>query len=170
MKEHLPLFSDIDGVITCGQKIWNAHYEVVEGVYTPQAYERLSLSKMFSDKDSWVLNNYGALITLVSNDMRISKQRCKDNDWNFIYVPENKEKKDYICKESGMYYYVGDAMPDLQCLLHAKIGFIPSDASSLLKRKCEKLSNIVLLTVKSGEGVLDNVVSLLIEAQLWSEK
>lgn len=163
-------FIDMDGCLASQGKIW---FEK----------ESLGVYKTISDHDSWAIDNVKtkADIVIISGDERINRSWAKRRGVPFIFTCEkgfHSEKWEYLkeywyANYSGepdrQYFYLGDAMPDFNCMTFSKMAFYPSDACITLKRRSDKFGHITGLKSKSGQGVFEEMVNTLIDISALPE-
>ncbi len=149
----LPIFADFDGTLTENKKFW------YEEAGWPKC---LRVMKALSDKD---VNLFGFLqpwLTVISNDNKLTPQLLDRYKISFIHVPSGEPKYPILRRSYlGNYIYVGDGLADTECLRESKIGFIPNNASSILKFKMMACPHVSKLETNGGDGVLDEIVYLL---------
>lgn len=148
------VFSDVDGCITTSYKI-----HLYDG-----------MAKAFSDKDSVaieILRNNKIPLILISGDKRINESWACSKNIAFHHEPKNKWariQKTYWKEIEKPWVYIGDAMPDFECLKNATYPFVPADCSKILiKKLLEAEACPIRLSTNGGAGVLDDVVCRLYE-------
>ncbi len=152
--------SDCDGVFT------------QPGKYYYEEDGELKVFKRFSDRDSnaiQLLKEQGIELVIISGDNRINKKWCEHKKLPFEYCPPNKCKlsileKKYPKQLSKPWVYIGDSMPDVECLNAATFAYYPQDVSLFLLSVLKK--NAIRVPVKGGEGVLEWIALDLIKREL----
>lgn len=159
------LCSDIDGCLTSQQKIL-----IDDG-------DKVKVAKLFSDKDSSIIERIKDQIhiVLVSGDSRINEKWAKSKEIDFILTPPGKDKLQYLydyLEEKNMtnveFAYLGNDLPDLNCIKYAKCGFYPNDMSCMLYHNAKKLYKDqeeffkYILNARGGEGCFEEMVFRLI--------
>lgn len=152
--------SDIDGCITKGQKIT---FETDDGI---------AVAKLFSDKDSYVASRIRDQLVFLTGDARVNLAWSAKHNVECMVADSNDKwfilKRYLEWRSIERFIYVGDCLPDYECLFHSYIGYIPADASATLQAKLqqEKVKHVYKLQVKGGDGVLDSVCQQLIDLHL----
>lgn len=151
------VFSDVDGCITTNVKIHHLN----------------GIAKAFSDKDSIaidILHKNKIQFVLISGDNRINESWAHNKNIIFHYEPKDKWtliQKRYWKETEDKWVYIGDAMPDFECLKNATYPFVPADASKILLLKLQEAeSPPTQLKTCGGDGVIDDVVARLYEMGL----
>lgn len=164
----LLFYVDFDGCITQPFKIWFPDND------------KINCGKIISDHDSFAINLLKDRLVFISHDRRINENWCKERSLSFICVPKEKEKFQYLKEDffrrtgkknpKNNYIYIGDTLADFECLKNSKFGFIPFDASGLLKYKLyvnsSTVSHIKKLKTCGGHGVLEESVLILASMQI----
>lgn len=187
------IFCDFDGCIASHGKIWHGKFQPaladpMSGRNLVEQGERLTVSKVISDHDSWAIDYFKeyAHIVIISGDNRINEAWAKRRGVPFIYTCpkgfhqdkwpfllnyiQNRENFDdagtveeWQSQESENdfypdFYYIGDAMPDYNCMVNAKRAYVPKDASTMLIAKLAKSeAKFKILNTSSGEGVFEEI-------------
>ena len=167
----IPIFCDIDGCISQNRKLWTENGK--------QFYK----SKALSDQDAYIINKLGNQIVLISGDREVNAAWAKRRDANFIFTAAEqvhgdkwKFLQDYWKRHildgtepQDNYIYIGDSMPDLNCMINAKIAYMPNDASLVLQYALNDVGvDAIVLDANGGEGVLDEVIVDLVYKELLS--
>ena len=186
-----PLFCDFDGCLTPPQKIWlpaekkdycgapefAAQYRQIVGAFG-------KVAKPISDYDSHILS-YEFIqqrVVFITADTRINPEWCEQH--NVRCIVDKHDKYDAICeywekhwKENDWaefpecaYYYLGDSMPDYECLEKAHRAFIPQCCSQWLRTKliCNDVQ-YTYLDRSGGEGCLEETILRICQAGDWEE-
>lgn len=166
-----PIFIlDMDGCIARQQKWWHENYShsMRESI--------LSVTKAISDHDSWVIDTIRdkAHIAIFSGDPRINQAWAARRKVDFVYTSDpNDFHQDKLEKllaylnQEGLagkpFYYLGDAMPDFNCMMNAEIAFTPSDCCfNLIRRLKRDGACVYQLQSKGGEGCFEEAIDYLI--------
>jgi len=173
MTPSILIYADCDGVIT-----------------TPLKYfDGVRFSKAFSDHDAYAISLLKPWLVLISQDptnaawaahkgvefVHVNGTTSWDkyialcSDWA-QRVREGKVTVDGLAPFSpdDRYIYVGDSLYDLDCLKHARYGFIPSDGSNLLRHQVAENAAIEVLDTSGGHGCLEEVLYKMI-FKLWDD-
>ena len=154
------IFSDVDGCLTSSYKTYS---DINTGL-------PLRVSKAFSDKDTTAIKilciNKIPLV-LISGDLKINAAWAHMHDVIFHHEPN--DKWEFIQKRYWKYIekpwaYIGDSLPDFNCLKNATHSFVPADCSKILIKKLSEANKPpMILYTNGGCGVLDDVVCRLYE-------
>lgn len=136
---------DIDGTLTDGK------------VYFTQTGERI---KGFHVKDIRAIRELIAhgfeVICLTQSSWPGMKAWCKRTG---AIVQTHRDKWAWVSKNiTGKYIAVGDDTPDMETLRFAEMAFCPLDADD----KVKQVENIHVLPVKGGEGVVAELIKIII--------
>ena len=159
MKKIKLLFMDVDGTLTDGK------------VYISNSGE---LFKAFSIKDGYAINEIlkrkeitPVIITARTSD--IVKIRCGELGINELYqgCSNKKQKMLEICKKYGIGIsegnvlkgtaYIGDDIPDLECMTVSEYKGCPKDAISEIKKISDFIS-----TYNGGDGAVREFIEWLV--------
>lgn len=152
------LFMDVDGTLTDGK------------IYIGNTGE---LMKAFSVKDGYAITHLlpkheiiPAIIT--GRKSEIVSKRCQELGIDFVFqdVSDKKEKMISFANSYGIYqnengillntYYIGDDLPDLECMLIVEKKGCPADAVNEIKAVSDFVS-----TKDGGEGAVREFVEWL---------
>jgi len=157
-----PIFVlDFDGCIASQGKIWFEQNHSL-GVY-----------KTISDHDSWIIDTIKdkSDILVLSSDTRVNKYWCIRRGIDFLFTGDSPYKDKWIYLSDWLkekydkhpkYYYLGDAMPDFECMKYSHKAFYPRDASLTLKKAVSNFYYMHILEAKSGCGVFEEMIHDLI--------
>lgn len=166
------IFIDFDGCLASQGKIW---FDNRLGIG-----EAISVYKTISDHDSWAIDTVKqhVHICILSGDNRINEAWAKRRGVDFVFtcakgfhqdkwihLLEYLDKKGFSTPDGPEpYYYLGDAMPDFQCMKNARYAFMPADACKILKRLNKNLDlGFVQLETISGQGVFEEMALKLLD-------
>ena len=161
------IFADMDGCLASQSKIWKH-----------QKDGALTVLKSISDHDSWCIDHFKqyAHIIIISGDERINRAWAERRGVPFIFTcaggfHQGKMgflidywNKNFLGEPEGSYYYLGDAMPDYECMVNAKQAFIPDDASEFITHKIKDHNNFTWLNASSGQGCFEAMAWLLVRS------
>ena len=179
-----PIFIlDMDGCLARQQKIWHESPAYVydgniegrtEKVEVPGI---LGVYKQISDHDSWAIDTLRDKVHIVifSGDPRINMAWAQRRKVDFVYTssPDNFHQDKWnqllaYLNENGLdgqpFYYLGDAMPDFNCMMNAAIAFTPADCCLNLMRRLKRDGACVYqLQSNGGEGCFEEAINYLIQ-------
>ena len=145
------LVLDIDGVLTDGIK--------------PIDEDGNVLWKNFYDKDFSALNELRKWFDVVflSGDNRINENMAARKGIPFYWSYEDKKKTLQIILEERSLtkhevVFVGDDVPDLECLSFIPLSFCPADAIGAARERAT-----FILKINGGHGVIVELKELLLE-------
>jgi len=169
MKPEFLFFVDIDGVLTPCRKLFHCIPSLRMDRPDCRWY------KEYSDRDAWVMLRMMDELVFITQDVR-NHEYIKYKNNKFVYASHDVGDKWQVLKidwkkrvedgevagdpEAPHYIYIGDSQFDYQCLKNSQIGFIPRDASPMLKRKVQHSQHIFELDSLGGGGCIE-------EAVLW---
>lgn len=166
-KKKMLIFSDIDGVITKKQKIW------LQGASQKSNSDLVYIAKQYSDHDSYIIEKIRKQLVFISADNKVNKAWAAYRKVPFVFCDAYEDKWEHLWKylySINIYNikiaYIGDSIPDLNCLLNADFSFISADASLLLMRRIKEDKShkkIIQLTKNSGDGCLEETVLWLVD-------
>lgn len=171
------IYADIDGVLTPCQKLFHCVnqkqtvFPFDENIESAPDFPELRWFKTFSDRDSYVMRLMKDDLVFISHDRR-NRYFVDYKSHKFCFVDHadgdkfNGLKRDWAERvqnrevegdpDKPRYFYIGDAPFDWLCLKHSIIGFMPQDASQMLKLKAKKtreLSDLLVRHMPNGEPV-----------------
>ena len=170
----LPIFVDFDGCIAQHGK---AFYEKYDHDWVASEIYKI---KLISDHDGALLKKLSHRCIVLSKDWQINQLWCKNKGIRFHYCIEDKYSdleeifnSIYPSVDPHQNYcYLGDSMDDFECLENSRIGYIPRDASDLLKYKINKnkLQHIKLIDRDSGSNVFEKMCLSLMQKSVFSNE
>ena len=189
VKDNFKIFTDFDGVLTTKRKLWNEwspqetalsklsrKLGISKDARSSHLVKKLSVSKEVCDHDSFAVSVIKDSLIIISGDDRINKAWAKRQGVPFIDTSAIKHQEKLVfleeyCKKNNIseFAYIGDSVPDLNCLLKAKYPFIPNDASYLLKYSLDRSNkNYIKLDCNGGHGCLDEAIyHLIMQGQIY---
>ena len=151
------LFMDVDGTLTDGK------------IYIGNTGEMM---KAFNVKDGYaistILKEIEILpIIITKRDSQITYNRCHELGIFEIYqnVDNKKELLEKICTEKQFSpsecAYIGDDIPDIECMHKCGFKACPQDAVSDVKKICNYISPL-----KAGEGAVRDIIEYIKNSEL----
>ena len=172
------IYLDFDGCLTPQRKLFFCR----DGQFGV-----LDKAKLVSDHDSNAIQTFKRFIRFVvlSNDhCGVNKLWAARQTIDFMSPPKDVSKWDHLCfhwatvlgrsevSPKGRYFYLGDALPDWECMENAKAAFYPSDASEMIHilAQQESHTHIHELATQGGGGCLDEMLLRLFVLDLLSKE
>lgn len=146
----LLIFTDVDGVLTTGQKSWHVDES-----------GNLANTKIYCDRDTVPILLLRDRLIWISHDKKVNQDIAKYRGVRFEWVPEGECKLDKINEiaKGVPFVYIGDSLQDLRCLQAAWHAYVPANASLMLTYALDHSSgSYKQLNTNGGEGVLEEVL------------